>query len=146
MTFPFPRDMVSLKTGLFALIAMGLAFTLHASPAAAQSSCQGQSKGQCESSSSCGWVSGYKTKAGASVKSYCRAKPGKGAAKKKAAKTKASAKKESGKAKATAKKAKKAKKKVAKKKKATKKKVTKKKATKKAKATKADRKAKSTAK
>lgn len=105
MTIQKSQYMTGLKTGLFALMAIGLAFTLQASPAAAQSSCQGSSKSKCEGSSSCSWVSGYKTKAGTSVKSYCRANPGKGAATKGSAKKKAAAKKASGKSKAESKKA-----------------------------------------
>lgn len=39
--------------------------------------CSDKSKSVCSNNASCSWVSGYTTKVGTRVKSYCRAKPGK---------------------------------------------------------------------
>lgn len=63
-------------------VVLGLTF---AGSASAASACKGIKKNACGTSDSCGWVEGYKTKTGTSVKGHCRAKPGKGAAKKSSA-------------------------------------------------------------
>ncbi len=39
--------------------------------------CKGMSKSTCSSATSCTWVSGYKTKTGSTIASYCRNKAGK---------------------------------------------------------------------
>lgn len=106
MIMPRSQHTVRLKPRYFALTAIGLAFALHAAPATAQNTCKGLAKSKCESSSSCSWVSGYKTKSGTAVKSYCRTSPGKGAAKKDAAKKKSAAAKSKASEKAKAAKAK----------------------------------------
>lgn len=60
-------------------VVLGLTF---AGSASAASACKGIKKNACGTSDFCSWVEGYKTKTGTSVKGHCRAKPGKGAAKK----------------------------------------------------------------
>lgn len=45
-------------------------------PSAFAADCKGLSKSKCQSNSKCSWVDSYKTKAGKTVKGYCRAKPG----------------------------------------------------------------------
>lgn len=70
-----------IKIAAIAVLFSAAAFVLQVVPASAQSVCKGQAKGKCTSNTSCSWVGGYKTKAGNSVKAYCRS-TSKGAAKK----------------------------------------------------------------
>ena len=70
----------SIIRGLLALsVVLGLTI---AGPAVAASACKGAQKSACSKNDACSWVESYKTKTGTSVKGHCRAKPGKGAAKK----------------------------------------------------------------
>ncbi len=75
--------------GAFALVVastVGLAM-FGAAPASAQV-CKGLSKSACGSNDRCSYVKGFKRKDGATVKAFCRAKPGQGTAKKASSKPK----------------------------------------------------------
>lgn len=85
------------------------AWAFTTSPAAAQSVCKGLSKSACERNDSCSHVGAFTRSDGVKVKAFCRAKPGKSAAKstkkktaKKSTTKKTAAKKPSTKAKKTA--------------------------------------------
>ncbi len=73
------KKLSSMMTGILMAMMIALTFSVQASAATV---CKGKSKSQCASSSDCSWVSSYKTKSGAKVSGYCRAKPGKAASSK----------------------------------------------------------------
>jgi hypothetical protein len=64
------------RTLVYAIL-LGLACGPAGSALAADSSCKGVSKSECESKGACVWVDGYTTKKGTKVSAYCRVKSSK---------------------------------------------------------------------